>query len=226
MSLSFRDFGETIETWSAAVIRPFETFDAGGPRSQTHAINMEFSSRRLTQPLFTPAVEQLARWGISGAVPAWLGLAAGLGGATCIAMQADLGGLAAFGLAQVLLALSAQMSPSNSGRAFELHQAFSPITMAGVPFAFALADPGHAMSASFFLLGACVELAASPRECGHHTGKLVRLSHDGFAAVAILCCLWVCAMPSWFGLVSYLVGILGFLAAGGGIAGVMTDAGS
>lgn len=75
------------------------------------------------------------------------------------------------------------------------------ITLAGLPFAFALADPARAVAASFLMFG-FVAVAASRR--------LDRIEEAVCTAGLALACL----VPSWFSLIAYGLGVACFAVAG------------
>lgn len=75
------------------------------------------------------------------------------------------------------------------------------IALAGMPFAFALADPPRAVAASFLMFG-FVAVAASRRL--DWTEEAVCTA--GLAAA--------CLMPSWFSLIAYGTGVACFALAG------------
>ncbi|HVU19310.1 MAG TPA: hypothetical protein VHE09_01160 [Rhizomicrobium sp.] len=86
--------------------------------------------------------------------------------------------------------------------------AFDVIVLAAVPFAFALADPTRALAAVFVLFamvaaGAAALLANDER-------KLTPVDEAVCASAFALACMF----PTWFGLIAYVLGLLGFIAAG------------
>jgi hypothetical protein len=83
----------------------------------------------------------------------------------------------------------------------DLARALSLIAFAGIPFAFALADPARAVAACFLLFG-FVAVAAVRRL------EVV----EQFAAAIVLAL--ACLMPSWFSLIAYGLGIVCFAVAG------------
>ncbi len=83
----------------------------------------------------------------------------------------------------------------------ELGRALALIAFAGVPFAFALADPSRAVAASFLLFG-FVALAA------------VRRLETVEQLAALLAIAVACLMPAWFSLIAYGLGIACFVLAG------------
>jgi hypothetical protein len=87
-------------------------------------------------------------------------------------------------------------------RAEQLARAVDPVVFAGVPFAFALADPSHAVAACFLLLAFAAYIATTRRLEG--VDEVVALAAFAFA----------CILPERFGLVAYALGIAAFAMAG------------
>lgn len=84
----------------------------------------------------------------------------------------------------------------------EPDEVFDAIFLAGLPFAFALADPSRAVAASFLLFGLVAVLSVSRR--------LDRFDALAGCAAAIAACLF----PNWFSLIAYALGVAGFVVAG------------
>jgi hypothetical protein len=125
--------------------------------------------------------------------------------AACVACLAALALIAtryyAIGLASFLLGrLASRLAPAAGG--LVLRNDLDRLAYAGVPFAFALADPGHALAAAF-LLFAFVAISLSP--------GAIR-SADG--AVCVVAYALACFFPEKFGLIAYALGIACFAAAG------------
>ncbi len=111
------------------------------------------------------------------------------------------------------------------------------IFFAGLPFAFALADPARGLAAVFFVFGILASGASSlaftvvaeeqgaavtPR--GYTAlGYLARLMEDSefFVAFAI-----ACVAPQAFSVIAYIVGVLCFMTAGARIAFAVARFGS
>jgi hypothetical protein len=83
----------------------------------------------------------------------------------------------------------------------DLARALSLIAFAGIPFAFALADPARAVAASFLLFGFVAVAAVRRLE-----------AVEQFAAAIALAL--ACLMPPWFSLIAYGLGIVCFAVAG------------
>jgi phosphatidylglycerophosphate synthase len=97
------------------------------------------------------------------------------------------------------------------------------IASAGVPFAFALADPSRALSAMFLMLGLVARAGAigavdQPAKADrsitffNRVGRLIEKS-DLFVAYAL-----ACVFPQWFSIIAYTIGILCFFAVGARVA--------
>lgn len=83
-----------------------------------------------------------------------------------------------------------------------LASALDPVFFASLPFAFALADPGRAVAATFVLFAFVASIAT--------TRRLVKIDK----AVAILAAVLACVLPERFSVIAYALGIAGFVAAG------------
>jgi len=159
---------------------------------------------KLTGPVLDAVARRLALNALGLAV---LGFAIGLAALPVIVMKMYLPGLALFALSRPVSALAAA-SARQSGQDEIVVTAFDAICFAGVPFAFALADPSRALAAVFLMFGLAARLASallSTRSLIGNTEILI--------AVAI-----ACAFPDRFGIVAYVLGVLFFVAAGGRIA--------
>src|SRR6202008_1991431 len=75
------------------------------------------------------------------------------------------------------------------------------IFLASLPFAFALADPTRALSALFALFGLAALAGGSRIDAGREL-------------ICTLLLAIACAVPSWFSLIAYGLGILSFIAVG------------
>jgi hypothetical protein len=112
-----------------------------------------------------------------------------------------------FGL---VLAMIGRTNAGQRGRS--LSATFDLIVFAGVPFGFALADPGRALAASFLLFGSIALGAASLVANANCT----LAETDRAACVAAFAL--ACVFPLWFSLLAYALGIVCFAAAGARIA--------
>jgi hypothetical protein len=97
-----------------------------------------------------------------------------------------------------------------------LSAALDLIVFAGVPFGFALADPGRALAASFLLFGLIALGAASLIANANRT----LAETDRVACIVALAL--ACMFPLWFSLFAYALGIVCFSAAGARIAWTLT----
>lgn len=118
-----------------------------------------------------------------------------------------------------LLALAMRRSEGDAPSA-GLAAAFDPIVFAGVPFAFALADPSRALAAAFLLFAFVAAGAAG----------LTIAAKRGIAAIDETICLaafaFACVVPDRFSIVAYALGVAGFIAAGARIASGLARSGS
>ena len=132
-------------------------------------------------------------------------------------------------------AVARQNTPGPLGQFLDM--TLDLIFFAGLPFAFALADPTRGLAAAFFVFGILASGASSlaltvvaeeqgagvsPR--GYTAlGYLARLMEDGefFLGFAL-----ACIVPQWFGVIAYIVGILCFITAGARIAYAVARFGS
>jgi hypothetical protein len=112
-------------------------------------------------------------------------------------------GLIAFLLGRGMDALRIGAAEGGIGAALNI------ILIAGVPFAFALADPGRALAANFALFG-FVALCAIPTAFPGETRGLRLL--DGL--LAMLGIALACLLPQWFSAIAYALGVLCFAACG------------
>ena len=104
-----------------------------------------------------------------------------------------------FGLGFILIGRGV----AHLGRGSEtLARALDPVFFASLPFAFALADPGHAVSAAFLLFAFAASIAT--------TRRLERIDEIVATAAFALACL----VPAWFGPLAYGLGIACFAMAG------------
>jgi hypothetical protein len=133
-----------------------------------------------------------------GALPALLVVAnvASLAALALIAMRYYVAGLTIFLLGR----LTSALAPASSGPSPRYN--LDRLVYAGVPFAFALADPGRALAAGFLLFA----FAASSSSAGG-----IR-SADG--AVCLAAYALACSFPEKFSLIAYALGIACFAAAG------------
>lgn len=94
------------------------------------------------------------------------------------------------------------IAASRAAALLEPQEVFDTIFLSGAPFAFALADPSRALAATFALFGFVAVLIVSKR-----LDRIDALAGTAAALVA-------CALPQWFSLIAYALGIAGFVTAG------------
>jgi phosphatidylglycerophosphate synthase len=101
------------------------------------------------------------------------------------------------------------------------------IVSAGIPFAFALAEPDRALAAMFLMLGLVARAGAMAGAVRAKTGNLAdALGWAGlligkselFVAFAL-----ACVFPNWFSIIAYAIGILCFIQAGSCVASAATN---
>jgi hypothetical protein len=118
---------------------------------------------RLTRPAVLALARPLARSGVSANALTWLGFAIGLLAAALISQGAFLGGLLAIGASRLCDALDGavarQTQASDLGGFLDITLDF--VFYAGIPLAFALADPGRNALAAAVLLASFVGTASS-----------------------------------------------------------------
>jgi phosphatidylglycerophosphate synthase len=107
-----------------------------------------------------------------------------------------------------------------------LDQVLSLVVSAGVPFAFALAEPDRALAAMFLLFGLVVRAGSAVAVKASGTGivdaaldqtRMLVGKSELFIAFAL-----ACIFPLWFSIIAYIVGILCFVAAGSRVATAAT----
>jgi phosphatidylglycerophosphate synthase len=183
--------------------------------------------RMVIDPALAPAAGMLARAGVSANVVTAAAFLAGLGALGAIATHnylLGLGLIVANRLLDGLDGLAARLAKVTDLGAFAA-ASLQFVFYAGVPFAFALADPDRALAAAFlifafaasgsiFLAYAVFAAKRGFAERGdapasfHTLGGLIEGS-ETFVAFAI-----VCIVPAWFGIVAYVLGALCFVTAG------------
>jgi phosphatidylglycerophosphate synthase len=167
--------------------------------------------RQLDVPLAT-AAGRLQLWKVPATAITILAFAASAAAMLAIAHRSYLPGLALLslaGLCDVLDGALARREGETAGGAF-LDRLLSTVAAAGMPFAFALAEPDRALAAMFLLLGLVVRVAADGARL---VGKT-----EIFVALAL-----ACLFPGWFSVVAYGLGILCFVSAGLRLADVLVQ---
>lgn len=143
------------------------------------------------------AAARLSALGVSGPAAAVAGFVIGLLAVPAIGYGHFWIGLGLI-LASRMIALAGARMDSR-----ELGTVLDPIFFASLPFAFALADPSRALTASFLLFAFVADLAAAPR-------AKRTLEH----AAATLAFAGACLFPVWFSLIAYALGLFCFVLAG------------
>lgn len=149
--------------------------------------------RWLDAPL-THAAQRAAALGLSPVMLSAAGLAVGLAALPSIALGHSWLGL-------VLILLSRVPALAGAVNARDLAAKLSAIFYAGLPFAFALADPSRALAAAFALFG-FVAFASVER---------IEAVEDIVCTLAFAA---ACVFASWFSLIAYALGIACFAVAG------------
>ena len=147
------------------------------------------------------------RLGWHAAVFTFLGFAFGLGGLPLIATNHPLIGLAALIASRLIFAIAAHDGAGDADR--KLAMLLRDISLAGYPFAFAIAAPEHGAACVFLIFGLAAMISARFAYPGAGDGRFAPGGFD-FAAAFLLGVL----VPGWFGLLAYLLGGLCFVAAG------------
>jgi phosphatidylglycerophosphate synthase len=123
------------------------------------------------------------------------------------------------------LAGAAARQESTTDLGSVLGQSLDLIVVAGMPFAFALADPSRALAASFAMLG-LVASGATRLALALFAAKR-GLGTDGSAfaegGLVMLAFVIACLLPERFSIVAYILGVLGFVVAGAYVAYAITS---
>ncbi|MGA9794142.1 MAG: CDP-alcohol phosphatidyltransferase family protein [Rhizomicrobium sp.] len=187
--------------------------------------------RKMSAPALRLPAAHMSRLGAHANLITVVGFVVGLGAIPAIATHHYWLGLALIVLNRVCDALDGAVARQN--RASPLGQ-FLDMTLdliffAGLPFAFALADPARGLAATFFMFGILASGASGlaftvvAQEQGAKVvargytalGGLARLMEDEELFVAFIL---ACIAPQWFSVVAYIVGVLCFMTAGARIA--------
>jgi hypothetical protein len=160
------------------------------------------------------AAQRIALWGVGARGLSVAGFAVGLAALPSIATRHTWLGLVFILVGRGIAGLGAIARFAREGEGdADLSAALDSIFLASVPFAFALGDPGRALSAAFLLFGIVAVCAAS----------LVRARperaigmNDAIAGIAG--CSLACLFPDWFSVIAYALGIACFAVAGARIA--------
>lgn len=185
--------------------------------------------KRFLDPPLAVAARRLTALGLGADVLTVVGFVIGLGAVAAIAFGHPVAGLALLLASRLCDGLDGAVARQEGETALGafLDAVLGLIVLAGLPFAFALADPSRALAALFSMFGLAVsgttrlaaELFAAKRGIVANTGALTESTAIvlGFAAA--------CLLPDRFSIVAYLVGVLCFVAAGMRVAFVAANAG-
>jgi hypothetical protein len=113
--------------------------------------------------------------------------------------------LGRFWIGFALVLVSRAWALTGRPNAPELAATLAAIFLASLPFAFALADPTRALASCFALFGFVAFVSV------RRVDALVELICAVLFAAA-------CALPGWFSLIAYALGIAGFTAVGATLA--------
>lgn len=192
--------------------------------------------RKLIDPPLDRVGAALAGAGVHADWVTWAGFALGLCAVPAIAAGAYWVGLGFIILNRLLDGLDGAIARHSavSDRGAFLDIALDFIFYPAVPFAFALAQPAHALAAAFLIFSfiasgstflAYAVLAARRglstdlrgKKSIYHIGGLTEGS-ETFIAFAL-----ACILPGWFSMVCYVFGILCFVTGGTRIAAAIAD---
>jgi len=151
--------------------------------------------------LFDRMLEAVARPVAARAAATALALAAfllGLAALPLIVLNFALAGWGLFALSRLLAAIAGR------GGEGPLNAVFNAVNFAGLPMAFALADPSHALAAVFLMFALAAQSAAVLKLERCLVGNTELLIAFALA----------CAFPEYFAVVAYVTGVLCFIAAG------------
>jgi phosphatidylglycerophosphate synthase len=110
-----------------------------------------------------------------------------------------------------------------------LDSALRPIIYAGVPFGFAVAHPGDALGAVFFLLGLVATIATQVAAGTHTIARPEKFGSFPFSPIIMehteifICFALMCLMPSAFTPFAFFFGFLCFVSAGLYVAAARGD---
>jgi phosphatidylglycerophosphate synthase len=195
--------------------------------------------RKVSAPALHAPAAHVSRLGVHANAITVVGFVIGIGAIPAIATHHYWLGLALIVLNRICDALDGAVARQSTAKPLGqfLDMTLDLIFFAGLPFAFALADPTRGMAAAFFVFGILASgvsslaftvvaeeqrAAVGPR--GYTVlGALARLMEDEEFFVAFIL---ACLAPQWFSVVAYIVGILCFMTAGARIAFAVARFGS
>jgi hypothetical protein len=150
-----------------------------------------------------PVLGALAqKLGLGGMLAACLGLFVGLAGLPLIGFHYYLPGLAVLVASRLVFALAIEGDR-------RLTEVLKAVSVAGYPFAFALAAPEHAASCAFLMFGLTAAFAAG---FAYPRGDVPNVAAGAADIIAVFALALL--VPGWFGPVAYAAGVLFFVAAG------------
>jgi phosphatidylglycerophosphate synthase len=182
--------------------------------------------RRASEPVLAPLGERLSRLTSANALTL-SAFVCGVAALPDIRFQKYFFALGFLTLRAVFDALDGAVARVQGPTTFGtyLDQVLNLVVSAGVPFAFALADPERALAAMFLMFGLVVRAGAAIGARSNGTSIDLALDLGGmligkselFAAFAL-----ACVFPQWFSIIAYVIGILCFIAAGSRVATAAT----
>lgn len=187
--------------------------------------------RKVSAPVLHAPAAYVSRLGAHANAITVVGFAIGLGAIPAIAKHYYWLGLALIVLNRLCDALDGAVARQGAVNPLGqfLDMTLDLIFFAGLPFAFALADPTRGLAAAFFVFGILASGVSSlaftvvaeeqGAKLGPHgytaLGYLARFMEDEEFFVAFIL---ACIAPQWFSVVAYIVGVLCFMTAGARIA--------
>ena len=185
---------------------------------------LDVSLRRLMDRPLEAMAAQISRTPISASALVVAGFACGLGAIGCIAAHRPVAGL---GFVVVKLLLEGTSAPlaritGQSPLTAYLGVIFDFLVRAGIPLAFALADPSRALAAAFLIMSFVGTGTARLADRAFAIGDGRRsLSVPGglietmivYVAFAL-----ACLVPAWFSVLAYALGMLCFVLTGASVA--------
>jgi phosphatidylglycerophosphate synthase len=186
--------------------------------------------KKLSAPLLVPSSAHLARLSVRADLLTALGFAVGLAAILAIATHNDLIGLGLLLLNRLFDALDGALARQTrvTGRGAFLDMTLDMIVFAGLPFAFALADPSRALAGAFFIFAIAASGASAvffnvlEGRGGSLFGYIGRIMEDTELTLAFAI---ACVVPAWFSVVAYVAGALCFVTAGARIAAAVARLG-
>jgi phosphatidylglycerophosphate synthase len=186
--------------------------------------------RKLFAPALAPAAGTLAQRGFGADALTVMGFVAGLAAIPAITTHHYWVGLALIFLNRLFDALDGAVARQTraTGRGAFLDMTLDLIVFAGLPFAFALADPSHALAGAFFIFAIAASGASAiffnvlEDRDGNLFGYIGRIMEDSELTLAFAI---ACLVPAWFGVIAYVAGALCFITAGARIAAAVAQSG-